>query len=113
MLAARQGASAGEKRKMEMIEAYPIPNSKEDILEFVLLATSRIKEVKGAFGAKLAGLGLNTGGDVAGTKSTQRFNEAWKVKCDQAYAKAKITFGSDKEALEQITSLLKEKKIIK
>jgi hypothetical protein len=50
---------------------------------------------------------------VAGIKATQRYNDAWKVKCEQAYTKAKIAFGSDKEALEQMTSLLKEKKVIK
>jgi RNA polymerase subunit RPABC4/transcription elongation factor Spt4 len=105
------GPSAGIKRKLDMIEGFPIPNSKEDILEFIILATSRIKSTNSGWMASYAN--LMKGKSYGEQKEEAQFDRAWKTKCEQAYAKAKIAFGSDKEALEQITSLLKEKKIIK
>jgi hypothetical protein len=42
-----------------------------------------------------------------------QLDSAWKAKCEQAYNKAKISFGSDKQALEQIVEILRGKNIIK
>lgn len=35
--------------KKQIIESFPIPNSKEDLLEFLLLSRPYVKDVKGAF----------------------------------------------------------------
>jgi hypothetical protein len=111
MIDARKGPSAEEKRKIEMIESFQIPNSKDEIIEFIMLASSRIKEVKGALSAKLAGMGINTGADVAGIKSRQRFNEVWKAKCIEAYTKAQIMFDTDYTTLAEIEQVLRLKNI--
>lgn len=93
------GANAGEKRKMSLIESFPIPNSKEDILEFLIMATSRIKPIPNmfGFGAKATQSEIN---------SIKRMNEAWASKCQQAYNKAKIGLGTDKDSMEKVTAAL-------
>jgi len=90
------GPSAGEKRKMSLIEGFPIPNSKEDILEFLIMATSRIKPIPGMLSQTAP----------SEKKSIKRMNEAWASKCQQAYNKAKIGFGTDKEAIAKVTAAL-------
>ena len=37
------------KTKLQIIESFPIPNSKEDLLEFLLLSRPYVKDVKGRF----------------------------------------------------------------
>jgi len=93
------GVSAGEKRKMAFIESFPIPNSKEDILEFLIIATSRIKEIPKmiGFGAKATQSEIN---------AVKRMNEAWASKCQQVYNKAKIGFGTDKDSMSKVTAAL-------
>jgi hypothetical protein len=86
-------------RKQHYIEAFPIPNAKEDILEFVILASNMIK----TGGTKWTGKG----------KITLKWNDIWRTKCEQAYNKAKIALGSDKDAIAQIEGIFKQKKIIK
>jgi hypothetical protein len=100
------GVSAGVKRQIGLIESYPIPNTKGDILEFALLASSRYKGVKEP--------GLFTRGMTGGNEKLEAFklDEAWKAKCEQAYTKARISFGSDKDAIAEIENILKKKKII-
>lgn len=58
--------------KASMIRNYPIPNSKEDILEFMILASS----------------------NISGEADTNIF-EAWVAKFEQAYQKAQITLRND------------------
>lgn len=108
MSASLQGASgsSGGKRKVALIEGYPIPNSKEDILEFTVLAASRLKGAKsGYFGMRMGALPM--------MPDDQSLEQAWKAKCEQAYNKAKLSFGSDKDAIANIERILKEKKVIK
>lgn len=57
----------------KLIRNFPIPNNKEDILEFMILA----------------------GSNISGEKSREVF-EAWRVKFEQSYQKAKLTFENDK-----------------
>ena len=96
--------SAGAKRKVALIEGFPIPNSKEDILEFIVLAASRFQGVPIPWSLK-----INPGL----MQEEMVLDRAWKTKCEQAYNKAKLSFGSDKDAITYIESILKEKKIIK
>ena len=58
--------------RIELIKNFYIPNTKEDIYEFIILAAANIE---------------NEGADVL----------AWQVKLDQAYQKAEFVFGNTPE----------------
>lgn len=60
------------KQKEELIRNFYVPNTKEDIIEFFILAISNIE----------------TDGEC---------REAWAAKMEQTYQKAKLTFGSSNE----------------
>ncbi len=62
------------EEKDEMIRSFPIPNAKEDILEFMILASSNI-------------LG----------EDERDIYEAWLAKFEQAYQKARLLFQSDED----------------
>ena len=62
------------EQKVTLIRNYPIPNTKEDIFEFMILASS---SVKGEFNEEL-------------------FN-AWIAKFEQCYQKASISFKGDQD----------------
>jgi hypothetical protein len=95
------GTSAGDKRKLEMIQNFPIPNSREDILEFIILASSRIT----------AGPGIFTAINIADIRDADKYNTAWSTKIKQASAKAQIIFASDKQELRRIDTILKDANI--
>ncbi len=81
-LAKRIEMTESTEKKIELIRNFYIPNTKEDICEFFILATSN----------------LNVDGDEA---------DAWRAKMDQAYQKAKLTFGSTPE-FEYLTRMYKD-----
>ena len=81
-LASRLEATADSDQKNELIRNFHIPNTKEDIYEFFILAASNIE----------AG-GANT--------------DAWYAKLDQAYKKAMLVFGDGPE-LERLKKLMNE-----
>lgn len=60
--------------KAYLIRSYPIPNAREDVFEFMILACSNI-----------------------GVEENQDIYEAWLVKIQQAYQKAKLLFGQDSD----------------
>ena len=60
------------EEKASMIRNYPIPNSKEDIVEFMILASSNISG-----------------------EADKNIFEAWVAKFEQAYQKAQITLQND------------------
>ena len=62
------------QEKVSIIRNFPIPNTKEDILEFMILAASNISD--------------NLERDIS---------DAWISKAEQAYQKAQIIFPNDKE----------------
>lgn len=72
-----------EQEKSELISTFYIPNTKEDIYDFLILAVS-----------------------LAGDTSC---NEAWNAKLEQAYLKAKITLKSSSD-FKEIQSLYKKAK---
>ena len=83
-----------DEQKIELISNFYIPNTKEDIYEFFILAFSNI-----------------TGGGYG--------IEAWTVKLEQAYLKAKLAFGNSeayvhiKELYDTINKTAKRNRIIK
>jgi len=80
-------------RKIEIIRTFPVPNTKEDILEFISLALPNTKKRS----------------EFVMEPSLQESNalhnaliHAWQSKCEQVLMKAKIAFKNDKANLEEI-----------
>ena len=87
--------------KANTISTFVIPNTKEDILEFMILAASNINP------AYLAG---NVYGDeITKAQEMRPEQNAWYSKMEQAYTKAKLTFSSDPYFVE-IERVFNEKK---
>jgi hypothetical protein len=87
------GSSSVEKRKLGIIEGFPVPNTKEDLLEFVITASSRIDT------RSSLELGANF-------QTVQNHNKAWRAKLQQAYTKAKIVLGNEPAAMNQVESII-------
>jgi predicted RNA-binding Zn-ribbon protein involved in translation (DUF1610 family) len=94
------GTRKGDKRRINLIEGFPIPNTKEDILEFMIMASSRINHS----GVKWMG----NPNAIMESRELAKYNNAWKSKIKQAYTKAKIAFVGDKETMAQITLIMDE-----
>jgi predicted RNA-binding Zn-ribbon protein involved in translation (DUF1610 family) len=92
--------SPSDKLKESYIANFPIPNSREDILEFLAISSSQIENVNA-----IATIFLTS------AKLKAKWNAIWRKKCKQVYTKAKITMASDPQALSQIKAFLKEAKI--
>lgn len=72
------GQFQSDEQRSNFIRYFPIPNSKEDIYEFLILAST------------------NIGGSVGASVS-----EAWMAKVEQCYQKAKLSFNNT-DAMAQI-----------
>ncbi len=70
---------------INFIKTFPIPNTKEDLFEFLLLSSSNIES-------------YNVPNDLT---------EAWRVKFNQAYQKAQLSLGNTAE-LQRIEALNKQ-----
>lgn len=66
--------ASSDKEKADLIRNFPIPNTREDILEFMILASTNIEN-----------------------SFQQEVSEAWSVKFEQAYEKSKILYGEMEE----------------
>ena len=69
-----------ERQRIVIINNYPIPNTKEDIMEYMILASSNI--------------GYR---EDLGDKDTEEYEQAWLTKFLQGYQKAKLVFARDRE----------------
>jgi len=86
-------------KKTDLIRTFVIPNTKEDILEFAILASSNIDAKSYS----------RHGNVVSGGVSQQDVTEAWMAKFEQAQQKANILL-TDDPYLEKINKLYSEKK---
>ena len=91
------GGSKTDKRKREIISSFPVPNTKDDILEFLSLSFPKAKS-KGNFLTK------NNPEYI----EHNEFVSVWKAKCEQVIMKAKFSMKEDKKALEEIMQYAKE-----
>lgn len=96
-----QNISLDTKEKIKIIESFPIPNTKEDITEFMILASSNIDP------AILAG--MNKSGSWNNYYNTLELSKVWKAKMEQAYKKAKVSFGNDPD-FNKIENIYRETK---
>ena len=81
-VAKMQQISKTDEQKISLIKNFSVPNTKEDILEFMILATSNVDM------SMYSSLDTPTAGAKAMT-------EAWNAKIKQVYVKAKNTYKSD------------------
>lgn len=77
-----------DEQKINLIQNFSVPNTKEDMLEFMILATSNIN--LRAYDI----MNSNT------TKSEKALNDAWLSKIKQVYEKAKLSYGTERDFLE-------------
>lgn len=96
--------SKTDEQKINLIQSFPIPNTKEDIMEFAVMAISNVDP--DAFRTA----NNPTPYDMA---SKQAISNAWLSKFEQAYQKGNLMFGGSSE-LENVYSLyIAKKKSIK
>ena len=84
-------------KKIQVIKTFPIPNTKEDLLEFLSMAAP-LGKPKSIWSA----------GEDA---ETQRLRNAWREKCVQVIMKARFSMKDDPDTLAEIEKYAKELKI--
>lgn len=107
------GANPTDKQKLSLIQSFPIPNTIDDIQEFVLLAVGNIDvSLSKASMKNKYQKHTNNAWNLADMART--ISDAWVGKLQQAYQKAKISFPNDPafEAIRQVyVSKMKELKL--
>ena len=94
------GGKAGQQKR-ELIKNFPIPNAKEDILEFLALGIPRAKTKGNYFSSNF--------GDAAWEiKEHNSMVPIWKRKCEQIIIKARFSMKADKKTLEEIETYATE-----
>lgn len=84
--------SKSEEQRINLIRNFVIPNNKEDIIEFMIMAVANINA--SAFNT------LNSNNmSNAQKKSEKAISEAWIAKFEQASQKAKLSFPNDPAVL--------------
>ena len=71
-----------DEQKISIIKNFPIPNTKEDIREFMILAATNLDPALYETTSKV---------------SKKALTAAWRMKMEQAYQKAKMSFGSSSD----------------
>ena len=93
--------STTDSRKEEMVMNFPVPNSREEIIEFITLSVSKIKQV--SFIKKF---------DEEG-KYVTKWNSIWKKKAEQVFMKAKLSMKDDSSTVKSIEQILLDARVIK
>ena len=81
-------------RKLSFISTFPIPNTKEDILEILAIGIPEAKRK------------LNFWDKVGQSKG--KMKKAWLAKCEQIIIKARFSMKDDKKTLEEIEHYAKQ-----
>lgn len=95
------GESKVDRQKREMIANFPIPNSKEDFLEFLTLALPKAIE-SGSWFTK------NFGQGAWEHRRHNQFAKVWKTKCEQIIMKARLSMKEDKKTLDEVEYYAKQ-----
>ena len=90
---AREHLSKTDEQKISLIKSFSIPNTTEDMLEFMILATSNVDVSI-----------FDSYRNSHMSKSEQAISQAWISKIEQVYEKANYSQG-DAYAVEQIRTL--------
>lgn len=91
-------------QKKTIIQNFPIPNTKEDIIEFLTLAVPLAK-------TKKSGILRSFLDPSRAFDEYDPMRPIWKNKCEQIIMKAKFSMQGDKQALEMIKEYANELKI--
>lgn len=89
------GGSKDTRKKKTIIQNFPIPTTKDDILEFLTLAVPLARKPS-IFNSDPVAMDMC---------------RVWKTKCEQIIMKAKFSMRDDKKTLEMIAEYAKELKI--
>ena len=92
--------STTDSRKEEMIMNFPVPNSREEIIEFIALSVSKIQNIS-----------IIKRFDEEG-KYLTKWNSIWKKKAEQVFTKAKLSMTDDKATIQSIEQMLIDAKAI-
>ena len=92
--------STTDARKEEMIINFPVPNSREEIIEFITLSISKIQIL--SFYKRFSEDG----------KYISKWNSIWKKKAEQVFMKAKLSMLDDKSTIQSIEQLLIDAKVL-
>lgn len=79
-----QTISKTDEQKISLIKSFAIPNSKEDMLEFMILATSSVNMRV-----------YDSANTTPVSKSEKAVSEAWYAKVQQVYEKARRSYSND------------------
>jgi hypothetical protein len=92
------------KDRENYIKSFPIPNTKEDLLEFAIAASSQLMPINPFhYYLMLCSWGLWRGPDEL------HLNRAWKAKLIQVYKKARLSMAaSDPQGFAAIKTILRE-----
>jgi hypothetical protein len=85
-------------KKKEFIMHFPIPNSKEDLLEFLTMAVPLATPAKKSKFSGLKKFSANFGEKNYDYKVA----EVWMQKCEQILMKSRLSMNDDKKTLEQV-----------
>lgn len=88
MTESRQRISKTDEQKISLIKSFSVPNSKEDMLEFMILATSSMN------------MRVYDSANTDISKSEKEVNAAWFSKVQQVYDKAKRSYSTDRSFIE-------------
>lgn len=80
---AQQRISKTDEQKISLIKSFSVPNSKEDMLEFMIIATSSMN------------MRTYDSANTDISKSEKEINAAWFSKVQQIYEKAKRSYSTD------------------
>ena len=86
-----------DKRKEQFIENFPVPNSKEDFLEFTTFCTSHIRK-QSFFSKHFTQKG----------KKQEHWNVIWENKCKQLYMKSRLSIRDDPATLALVKEFITE-----
>ena len=87
--------------KSEIVANFPVPNTKEDLLEFAIFVSSNIDSYKG----------INVTGNAREHRSKEKWNGVWIKKYKEIICKAKLLCKDDPSFPELIINLIKKKDI--
>lgn len=92
--------SVTDTRKEELIMNFPVPNSREEIVEFITLSVSKIQSI--SFFKRF---------DEEG-KYLSKWNSIWKKKAEQVFNKAKLSMTDDRATIQALEQLLVDADVI-
>lgn len=83
-----KAATKTDEQKISLIKSFSIPNTKEDLYEFLILASTNINT------------DMYDSGTIRPTDVRLAVSDAWRAKFDQAYQKARLVFAGDSRFTE-------------